>query len=245
MDARARLGTYVVAVPLAVFLGAFASDQRAVGQPSPAEVGRDLFAESCASCHGDAGRGTELGPSLAGVGAASADFQLRTGRMPLSDPQEQTLRKPPAFTPEQIEALVAYVASLGAGPAIPAIEPAAGDLDLGQELFVANCAPCHGATGNGGATGEDALAPSLFHAAPIEVAEAVITGPGEMPVFELSPQERDSIIAFLNYLESERDPGGADIGGVGPVPEGFVAWAVGMGLLLMTVIFVGARKRDR
>ena len=232
-------------IAFVILLAGLVGRGRADAQPPLEAAGRELFAESCASCHGDQGRGTEFGPSLAGVGAASADFQLRTGRMPLSEPREQTLRKPPAFTPEQIDALVAYVASLGEGPPIPAIEPEAGDLGLGQELFVANCAPCHGATGNGGAAGEDALAPSLFKAAPLEVAEAMITGPGEMPVFDFAPQQRDSIIAFLNYLEHERDPGGADIGGVGPVPEGFVAWSVGMGLLLVTVVFVGSRKKKR
>src|SRR4051812_3647027 len=69
--------------------------------------GRRLYLVSCASCHGVNGRGTRQGPTLMGVGAASADFMLTTGRMPLSDPDAQAVRKPPAFTPRQIDALVA------------------------------------------------------------------------------------------------------------------------------------------
>src|SRR5688500_10811541 len=81
--------------------------------------GRDLFITGCASCHGADGDGTDQGPSLEGVGAASADFQLTTGRMPDTDPDRQPVSKPPAYEPDEIDALVAYVASLGEGPPIP------------------------------------------------------------------------------------------------------------------------------
>ncbi|MBW3535557.1 MAG: ATP-binding cassette domain-containing protein, partial [Gemmatimonadetes bacterium] len=56
-------------------------------------------------------------------------------------------------------------------------------------------------------------------AEPLEIAEALVVGPGEMPVFAFSPHETDSIVAFIAYLEHRPDRGGADIGGVGPVPE--------------------------
>src|SRR5690625_7728957 len=39
------------------------------------DVGSKLFRSNCATCHGPAGEGTETGPSLIGVGAASVDFQ--------------------------------------------------------------------------------------------------------------------------------------------------------------------------
>lgn len=174
------------------------------------------------------------------------DFQLRTGRMPLADPDVQPQRKPPVFTETQIDDVVAYVTSLQpGGPPIPSVDPQAGDLALGQRLFVANCAPCHGATGNGGAVGKGALAPSLSVAGPVEIAEALVVGPGEMPVFGFSPHETDSIVAFIDYLEHRPDRGGADIGGVGPVPEGFVAWALGMGALLAVALVVGHHRPGR
>ncbi|HWC13153.1 MAG TPA: c-type cytochrome [Actinomycetota bacterium] len=205
-------------------------------------MGRDLFVARCASCHGAEGKGTAEGPPLLGVGAAMVDFQLRTGRMPLTDPGVQPQRKPRVFTDDEIEAVVAYVTSLEpGGPPIPTVDPPAGDLALGQSLFVANCAPCHGATATGGAVGRGALAPSLSLAAPIEIAEAMVVGPGEMPVFDFSAHERDSIVRFIDYLEDRPDRGGADIGGVGPVPEGFVAWGIGMGACFAIALLVGTR----
>ena len=57
---------------------------------------------------------------LVGVGAASVDFQVGTGRMPLAGPGVQAQRQDKVkFTDEQIAALAAYVASLAPGPAIP------------------------------------------------------------------------------------------------------------------------------
>ena len=207
-----------------------------------AQEGERLFQEACASCHGAGGEGTELGPSLAEAGAAAADFQLRTGRMPLSDPDRQAMRKPPAFDAEAIAALVAYVDSLGQGPAIPDVDIEGADLAVGQELFTANCVSCHGATGTGGAAGGSALAPSLLQSQPLDVAEATMTGPGQMPVFDFTPHERDAVAAFVAHLQTAEDPGGADIGGVGPVPEGFVAWMIGATTLTLVCVFIGRRR---
>ena len=212
-------------------------------QPDDVARGRALFVESCLSCHGPDGEGTRYGPPIRDAGAAAADFQLRTGRMPLGDAGLQSVRKPPAFSPQQIDAIVAYVDSLGDGPAIPEVDAGAGDLALGRSLFANNCAPCHGANANGGAVGEDAIAPTLLVSEPLDVAEAVMTGPGQMPEFAFTSEERNSIVGFVDYLQDEPDPGGADIGGVGPVPEGFVAWTVGGVAILVACVFVGHRRR--
>jgi ubiquinol-cytochrome c reductase cytochrome c subunit len=204
--------------------------------------GRDLYVESCASCHGATGAGTENGPDLRDAGAAGADFYLRTGRMPLSSSNDQAVRKPPAFSPEEIGQIVAYVATLGDGPVIPYVSPEAASLQDGAELYVANCAPCHGAAANGGAAGRDAIAPGLHRATPVEIAEAIVVGPGQMPVFGFSQQERDAVVAYVDHLGEADDPGGADIGGIGPVPEGFVAWGVGMLALVLAALLIGSRR---
>src|SRR6188768_2148791 len=85
--------------------------------------GKALFAVGCASCHGLNGEGQVSGeiqgPPLAGVGAAAVDFQVSSGRMPMSRPGEQAPVKPNVYSEEEIAALSAYVASLGPGPAIP------------------------------------------------------------------------------------------------------------------------------
>jgi ubiquinol-cytochrome c reductase cytochrome c subunit len=233
LKAAALAGTLIV--------GLLWSTARAQGREE-VEAGRELFLESCASCHGPEGQGGRFGPPIQDAGAASADFFLRTGRMPLSNPDAQAMPKPPAFSNSEIDALVAYVASLGSGPSIPRIDPASGDVSEGQEIFVANCAPCHGATATGGAVGQGALAPSLLASKPVTVAEATIIGPGQMPRFDLSEDERNSIAAYVRYLQGAPDPGGADIGGIGPVPEGFVAWLVGGAAVIVISIFIGRTR---
>jgi len=81
------------------------------GEPPESELeraGRRLFVDNCASCHGQFARGIPgLAPSLHGVGAQSADFNLRTGRMPMTDPEDQPSRKEPVFPEPQRRALVA------------------------------------------------------------------------------------------------------------------------------------------
>lgn len=208
-------------------------------EPGSAERGARIYVTSCATCHGSEGLGTANGPPIADAGAASADFQLRTGRMPRTQPPGgQSLRKPPAFGEQQIRDLVAYVASLGNGPPIPQVNLDASVSD-GMQLFVANCAPCHGATGAGGAVGGGWLAPSLHQASPRIVAEAMLTGPGQMPPFELPDDDVDAVAAYVEHLRTSAQPGGFSIGNIGPVPEGFVGWVVGMGLLGLLAYLVG------
>ncbi|MGH2699774.1 MAG: cytochrome bc1 complex diheme cytochrome c subunit [Actinomycetota bacterium] len=204
--------------------------------------GAEIFEASCSSCHGINGRGTDNGPSLESVGEASADFQLQTGRMPLAA-EGQTVRKDPAFSDEEISALVEYVGSFGDGPGIPELDPEGASLAAGQSLFIDNCAACHGATGAGGAVGNQALAPSLSVASEVEIAEAVIVGPGQMPRFDFSEAQLNELVNFVTYLREEPRPGGADIGGIGPVPEGFVAWIVGMGSLVLVCLFIGLKRK--
>ena len=214
---------------------------RAVTQDTGDTVaGHTVFLARCAVCHGSQGQGTDQAPSLVGVGAAAADFELRTGRMPYTGPPNgQAVRKPPAFDDATIRDLVAYVASLGPGPQIPSPQAGNQDLSAGEHAFIANCAPCHGATANGGAVGGGALAPPLNKANPVEIAEAMLIGPGQMPVFsDLPGTDRDAIVSYVLYLQGAPNPGGFSIGGIGPVPEGFVGWVVGFGLMLLLVVLI-------
>jgi ubiquinol-cytochrome c reductase cytochrome c subunit len=219
--------------------------ERPAAQPVDASTsGAELYLQSCASCHGKEGSGTQYAPSLIGVGAASVDFQLSTGRMPFAgQPGGQAKRKPVAFSAEQIEALVEHVVGLSgdqpSGPQIPDVTLSEDLLSRGQEIFTGNCAPCHGATGNGGAVGGGALAPSLDQSTPVQTVEAMLSGPGQMPVFPLADEDLDAVATYVDYLQRAPNPGGLSIGGIGPVPEGFVGWVVGMGLLLVVVILVG------
>jgi ubiquinol-cytochrome c reductase cytochrome c subunit len=48
------------------------------------------------------------------------------------------------------------------------------------------------------------------------------------------------VAAYLVYLREKGAPGGMTLGGSGPVVEGYVAWIVGIGLLLLA-----ARRIER
>ena len=205
-------------------------------------AGRRLYLTGCSTCHGPDGHGTDRGPTLVGVGAASADFYLSTGRMPLDEPRDQALRKPPAYTRAEIDHLVAYVASLGPGVEIPKVDPASGDLPTGNELYSNNCAPCHSSAGAGGALGHAVIAPNLQKATSTQIAEAIRVGPGSMPVFgpeALDEHQVASIVRYVRYLQDPRDEGGLGLGHLGPLPEGFVAWLVGLGLMLIAIRWIG------
>ncbi|HEX6237375.1 MAG TPA: c-type cytochrome, partial [Acidimicrobiales bacterium] len=196
--------------------------------------GRELFLTGCSSCHGADGTGTSQAPGLVGVGAASADFQLTTGRMPNTEPNRQAVPKPPAYDDEEIDALVAYVASLGDGPPIPDVDDPPGDLVRGGRLFTLNCAACHSSAGNGGALSSGRNAPTLHGATRVQVAEAIRTGPGPMPIFgpeTLSDAQVNSIVDYVEYLRDPDDPGGLNLGLVGPITEGLVALLFGLVVL--------------
>lgn len=220
----------------------------AVGAAAPAgeiAYGRQLYLVRCSSCHGLDAQGVPgVAPELTDAGEASADFYLSTGRMPLADPRQQPTRHRPAYPKDQIAAMVAYIGSLGSGPPIPTL-PAVSDLAQGFSLYSINCAECHSAAGAGGALGYGDVVPSLVHATPLDVAEAVRIGPDPMPVFgpdTLSDRQVGDIAAYVQYLHHPDDPGGLGLGHLGPIPEGFVGWVVGMGLLLLAARLIGTRS---
>ena len=161
----------------------------------------------------------------------------------------QPPRKQPAYPPEQIDALVAYVASLGNGPPIPVVDIANADVSEGGVLYRANCAACHQSAGAGGAVVVGNAAPPLRSATAEQVVEAMRIGPGEMPVFNeatFSDAQADNISAYVQYLRNPDNRGGAALGGNGPVPEGLVALIAGLGgLVFISVLIVGRRRRSR
>jgi ubiquinol-cytochrome c reductase cytochrome c subunit len=208
--------------------------------------GRQLFEESCASCHGPLGEGTANGPSLRHAGAAAVDFMLSTGRMPLADPDIQPQHQPPVFSPEQIRAIVAFVGTFSSGgEPIPVVDVAAGSTSLGQQGYEANCAACHGSAGSGDSIGGNQIAPALNEATPTQIAEAIRVGPGPMPRFGqtvVDDRMMNSIVRYLLYLRHVPNRGGLGLTRVGPVAEGFVGVVIGLGLLLLVIKYTGTSE---
>ena len=209
--------------------------------PTSAQIadGRNLFVEECATCHGMFAQGTNVAPSLIGVGAAAVNFQVSTGRMPAAELGAENDRKPPRLNPAETAAVAAYIQSLGGGPTVPSaaqVSSAGANIGLGQQLFVADCAACHNFVGAGGALTNGKFAPPLTDSTPTQIYEAMLTGPEAMPVFNdltITPQEKRDMIAYVTTVRSEPNPGGFSLGRVGPVTEGLVAF---FGLLFFMVL---------
>ena len=88
-------------------------------------------------------------------------------------------------------------------------------------------------------------APSTHPATPTEIAEAVRTGPGNMPAFghaAVDDEQLQSLVRYVRYLDHADDRGGAPLWHLGPLAEGAVAVFVGLGLLVVAVRWIGTRS---
>jgi ubiquinol-cytochrome c reductase cytochrome c subunit len=230
-----------------------APDAEAVG------LGRRLYQRDCSFCHGNEAQGTSQGPDLVTGenGPALTDFMLRTGRMPIGDPDDPTRPGDSTYDDEEVAALVGYVDEEfdQPGPDIPEVE-ATGDLAEGHDVYQEQCAACHATTGIGGAMlaqrdeAETAgiVIPDFAASGPTEVGEAVRTGPGAMPVFGpgvVNDDELDAVARYVEYLKDPGDRGGAPIGRIGPVAEGAVGWVLGLGILLVFIRWVGTKRGEQ
>ncbi|WP_431236431.1 cytochrome bc1 complex diheme cytochrome c subunit [Mycolicibacterium aichiense] len=216
-------------------------------------TGKQLFDTSCVTCHGANLQGVEgRGPSLIGVGEAAVYFQVSTGRMPAMRGEAQAPRKDPIFDEAQIDALGAYVQANGGGPLVPrdangqiADHSLLGnDVARGGDLFRLNCASCHNFTGKGGALSSGKYAPDLEPATPAQIYTAMLTGPQNMPKFsdgEISPQQKQDIIAYVRMATHAPDPGGYGLGGFGPSSEGMAIWIIGMVAVIAVALWIGTR----
>ena len=259
---RARTFVALALVLLGVATVAHAELPSGISRPdserglSQQELGAQLYAGNCATCHGIAGEGVlppnrtrgagnvrGLGPPLKGVGALAADFYLTTGFMPLQDPQQQPWRRRVEFTPKEIAAITQYVASLGPGPSIPRPDPSAGSVSVGFHLFTEHCAGCHQAVAEGGYV-TNVRVPKLKQDTATQIAEAVRIGPNLMPVFskhDISDRQLNSIIAYIESVKHPNDRGGWGIGHIGPVPEGMFTWLVAAVALVALCVLIGER----
>jgi ubiquinol-cytochrome c reductase cytochrome c subunit len=234
--------------------GLFASSsnagENAVDQAN-VDQGRQLYSVSCITCHGANLQGvTGRGPSLVGVGESATYFQVSTGRMPATGQGAQENRKTPQFTEAQVDELSAYVQSIGGGPQVPSgslrVDTSSdGKLAEGGELFRLNCASCHGFSGKGAPLSAGKIAPSLNEANDQQIYAAMQSGPENMPVFsdnQLTPDQKKEIVTYVQTLKASKDPGGNGIDRIGPVSEGLVIWVLGIGFMVGTILWIGAKS---
>ncbi len=126
------------------------------GKPAYAsqqDVGRQLFDEQCASCHGSNGKGG-IGLPLSRLSVIQSltddyiRYTIRKGRPGRLMPAFSSLEE------SQVDALVAYMRSWGA---VRLVKDGAshfkGDAAIGESLYKESCAMCHGDTLSGSVEG--------------------------------------------------------------------------------------------
>ena len=216
-------------------------------------LGEALFMQNCASCHGTKANGVPANgvsgayPNLVGLGPATIDFWIDSGRMPATNPRAvEAPRRFARLTPSQALAVSAWVNSLDPSlPDIPTPNLTNANVADGAALFALNCAACHTIEGDGDALANSTFAPSLRDIPAFQVVEAIRTGPGDMPRFtgNLSDyQVRDIVKYVTTEIQHPDNPGGLGLGGLGPVAEGFVALLLGVGVLALIGFWVGERE---
>lgn len=216
-------------------------------------TGQQLYDTACITCHGANLQGVNgRGPSLIGVGEAAVYFQVSSGRMPMMRNEAQAVRKAAFFDEGQVDALGAYVQSMGGGPLVPRDANGqiseqsliGGNVARGGDLFRLNCASCHNFTGRGGALSSGKYAPGLDPASPAQIYTAMLTGPQNMPKFsdrQLTPEEKKDIVAYVKSASQTMNPGGYGLGGFGPASEGMAVFIIGMVAAIGVALWIGAR----
>jgi ubiquinol-cytochrome c reductase cytochrome c subunit len=249
---RRRLaGAFVILIGLAAMGGVFSMFAQSSGAQGATSddiaTGRGLYSVSCITCHGANLQGVKgKGVSLVGVGGAATYFQVSTGRMPLVAQGPDAPRKQSIYSDKQVRELAAYIQSIGGGTTIPdGSQRDDAHLAEGGELFRLNCASCHNFAGKGAPLSAGKYAPSLNEATDLQIATAMLTGPENMPVFnnnQLTPEQKKEIISYIQTLKASRDPGGSGLDRVGPVTEGLVIWVVGIGAMMLVILWIGAKS---
>jgi ubiquinol-cytochrome c reductase cytochrome c subunit len=221
-----------------------AEDTPGTEQSMAIKAGRELYLQGCSTCHGLGLQGGAGGPSLIGVGASAVIFQVESGRMPLYAGTVQAPRKKAKYSLREIDQLAAFIGSHGGGPTLPEGDLTDGELQEGGELFRTNCASCHNFAGSGGALTFGKYAPELTSSSARVIYAAMQSGPENMPRFsdnQLTEEEKKAVTRYVEFITTSPQPGGADLGRYGPVPEGLVIWLVGLAALVGVTLWIGAR----
>lgn len=208
--------------------------------------GGEVFQANCAACHGTRGEGGPGpgvldGPPVNEIDLAYLDLTVRTGRMPITAPSVGVRTE--MLDDEDREALVAWAAQRFELPgAIPQVSP--GDASRGQEIYVRNCAACHGAAADGGISGADVRVPPLIGLDGIAIASATRVGPFEMPAFDpavLDDTAIDDIVAYLGVV-NDTPRTAAGVRELDQITAALFAVALGIGAAVVVLVVARARR---
>ena len=183
--------------------------------------GRDIFAKSCASCHGALGKGDgpagrAMNPRPPAVGDAAAMHDVSPATMYRIVSVGIGGTPMPGYaaelTPEQRWNVVSYLMSLRATPQ---------QLAEGEGLFTQRCMQCHGPLGSGDGAFARALTrlPQEIGSFSWQAARSDeqlvysvrqgVPGTAMPPASELTPQQLQTVVAYLRTMPVKAGPNGA------------------------------------
>ncbi len=129
------------------------------GDASAAAEGSNLYNQTCQSCHGAAGEGSDRGSALASGTFAHGNTDGDLFRSIRNGIPGTQMAGFPGLSDDDIWRLVTYLRRLQPGSIAPpgTIESAGGDASAGERLFfgAAACASCHEVNGRGGTVAPD------------------------------------------------------------------------------------------
>jgi mono/diheme cytochrome c family protein len=178
-------------------LGADASGTTSVGGESGGIDSAALYTRYCSTCHGAHGQGGRSGP-IAGTSLSRAELIAVTtdglGSMPGYSGR---------MTPEEIEAVAAFVLALGPGTDEVIVAPTVSPGTSTGRLYTQLCATCHGADGKGRGT----VAPFSENLDAAGVAAMIVNGGTRMPDYpDLTEESLNALVAHTLLLVNGEPP---------------------------------------
>lgn len=257
-DRHAVLGWLIVASAVLGLLlmgrEAGAADGAEPGTPTY-ELGAQTYALECSQCHGAAAAGGQVpeyggqAPSLLPdenerIDVAYLDLVMRTGRMPPAESPWDNRERAVDVDEAERAALIAFmVQEFGVPGEVPEVDAEEGNPANGQAVWTANCAHCHGSTGQGGVAGAGAWTPDVAGKDAEVIAEAIRVGPFNMPRFEdsqITEQEIDDVAAFMEESATEEGTPVLGLVELNPVYASAFVFLFSVAALL-SLIWIGGR----
>lgn len=179
--------------------------------PDPAQ-GAAIFSTTCYACHGVDGQGTNIAPALnSKEWLAKFDDNWFRQTIAQGRPKSGMPTWGKVLSPEQIDAVVAYLRTWEKSSPAASGLPAGGDPVKGAGVFSATCIVCHGAGANGTARAPRLNSPE-FRSAQTAADIFKITSEGRLPQGMpawgrvLSPEQIGDVVAYLESLDRAPAP---------------------------------------
>lgn len=202
---RLALGTGGLLVLVLVVLevtGAISAPSRQVAELSPLAIeGQRVYREvNCSYCHSINGVGGAIGPDLSNIASQLNKAQIMNYLRNPDSMVPNTLHPKLQFTQGELDALTAYLLTMGAPVSYTAEAPV---------LFQKNCSGCHIINGQGGTEGPDLS--TVGSRRSVAFLESFTSDPrsivpgASMPAFHnvLTPEQIRDIAAYLYSLKGQ------------------------------------------